>query len=40
MTWLLFKVVDALFIMRVAREDEMVGLDLTQHHEAAYTVLE
>jgi Amt family ammonium transporter len=40
MTWILFKVVDALFIMRVAREDEMVGLDLTQHHEAAYTVLE
>jgi len=40
MTWILFKVVDALFIMRVTREDEMVGLDLTQHHEAAYTVLE
>jgi Amt family ammonium transporter len=40
MTWILFKVVDALFVMRVAREDEMVGLDLTQHHEAAYTVLE
>jgi len=40
MTWVLFKVVDTLFIMRVAREDEMVGLDLTQHHEAAYTVLE
>ena len=40
MTWILFKVVDTLFIMRVAREDEMVGLDLTQHHEAAYTVLE
>jgi ammonia channel protein AmtB len=29
-----------LFGMRVAREDEMVGLDLTQHHEAAYTFLE
>jgi Amt family ammonium transporter len=40
MTSILFKVVDTLFIMRVAREDEMVGLDLTQHHEAAYTVLE
>jgi Amt family ammonium transporter len=40
MTWILCKVVDALFAMRVAREDEMVGLDLTQHHEAAYTVLE
>jgi Amt family ammonium transporter len=40
MTWLLFILVDALFGMRVAREDEMVGLDLTQHHEAAYTFLE
>jgi Amt family ammonium transporter len=40
MTWLLFVLVDALFGMRVKRDDEMVGLDLTQHHEAAYTVLE
>jgi ammonium transporter, Amt family len=40
MTWLLFVLVDALFGMRVTRDDEMVGLDLTQHHEAAYTVLE
>ncbi len=40
MTWMLFALVDALFGMRVTREDEMVGLDLAQHHEAAYTVLE
>jgi Amt family ammonium transporter len=40
MTWVLFILVDALFGMRVTREDEMVGLDLAQHHEAAYTVLE
>jgi len=40
MTWILFILVDALFGMRVTREDEMVGLDLAQHHEAAYTVLE
>ena len=40
MTWLLFVLVDALVGMRVKREDEVVGLDLTQHHEAAYTVLE
>ena len=40
MTWLLFILVDALFGMRVAKDDEMVGLDLTQHHEAAYTVSE
>jgi ammonium transporter, Amt family len=40
MTWMLFVLVDALVGMRVTREDEMVGLDLAQHHEAAYTVLE
>jgi len=40
MTWMLFILVDALFGMRVTRENEMVGLDLAQHHEAAYTVLE
>jgi len=40
MTWMLFMLADALFGMRVSREDEMVGLDLAQHHEAAYTVLE
>jgi Amt family ammonium transporter len=40
MTWMLFILVDALFGMRVTREDEMVGLDLAQHHESAYTVLE
>jgi ammonia channel protein AmtB len=26
--------------MRVTKDDEMVGLDLAQHHESAYTVLE
>ena len=40
MTWVIFKVVDTLFCMRVAKQDELVGLDLSQHHEAAYTVLE
>jgi Amt family ammonium transporter len=40
MTWILYKFVDALFCIRVKREDELVGLDLTQHHESAYTVLE
>jgi ammonium transporter, Amt family len=39
-TWMLFILVDALLGMRVSREDEMVGLDLAQHHESAYTVLE
>jgi Amt family ammonium transporter len=40
MTWILFKFVDAVFCMRVKKQDELVGLDLTQHHEAAYTVFE
>jgi Amt family ammonium transporter len=39
-TWILYKFVDALFGMRVEKDDELVGLDLTQHHESAYTVLE
>jgi len=40
MTWILFKFVDAVFCIRVNKHDELVGLDLTQHHEAAYTILE
>jgi Amt family ammonium transporter len=40
MTWILYKIVDALFGMRVEKNDELVGLDLTQHHESAYTILE
>ncbi|MBN2282802.1 MAG: ammonium transporter [Deltaproteobacteria bacterium] len=40
MTWILFKFVDALFGVRVEKEDELMGLDLTQHRESAYTVLE
>jgi len=33
-------VVDKTIGMRVSQEDEVVGLDLTQHHERAYTILE
>ena len=40
MTWIIFKVVDALIGMRVEKQDEIVGLDLTQQGEAAYTVIE
>ncbi len=40
MTWALYKVVNALMCIRVTRKDELVGLDLTQHREAAYTVIE
>jgi Amt family ammonium transporter len=35
-TIVLYKVVDALVGMRVSKEDEVTGLDLTQHKEAAY----
>ncbi len=40
LTVVLFKVVDALMGMRVEKKHELVGLDLTQHSEAAYTVIE
>jgi len=40
MTWILYKFVDALIGMRVEKKDEIVGLDLTQQSEAAYTVVE
>jgi ammonium transporter, Amt family len=39
-TAVLFKVVDLVMGMRVETKDEEVGLDLTQHHERAYTMLE
>ncbi len=39
-TFVLYKVVDLVMGMRVKEEDENIGLDLTQHHERAYTVLE
>jgi ammonium transporter, Amt family len=39
-TWALFKIIDALVGMRVEKNDELIGLDLTQHNESAYTVLE
>jgi Amt family ammonium transporter len=34
--WLTNKIIP----MRVTRDDEMIGLDLSQHHERAYTILE
>ena len=39
-TWILYKIVDALVGMRVDKQSELIGLDLTQHNESAYTVLE
>jgi len=35
-TWVLFKILDKTMGLRVADEDEVMGLDLTQHGEAGY----
>ncbi|HLZ19899.1 MAG TPA: ammonium transporter [Smithellaceae bacterium] len=40
MTFIIFKVVDAIIGMRVEEKNEIIGLDLTQQSEAAYTVIE
>jgi ammonium transporter, Amt family len=40
MTWIIFKAVDAVMGMRVERREEVIGLDLSQQSEAAYTVIE
>ena len=40
MTFIIFKIVDAAIGMRVEEKNEIVGLDLTQQSEAAYTVIE
>ena len=39
-TFIIYKVVDVLLGVRVNEKEELVGLDLSQHHERAYTVLE
>ena len=39
-TLVIYKVVDILLGMRVNEKEELIGLDLTQHRERAYTVLE
>ncbi len=39
-TFVIYKVVDMLIGMRVSEKEEVMGLDLTQHREAGYTVLE
>ena len=39
-TYIIYKVVDVTVGMRVNDREESIGLDLTQHREAAYTVLE
>jgi len=39
-TFLLYKLVDKMVGMRVEERDEYVGLDLTQHHETGYTLID
>jgi Amt family ammonium transporter len=40
MTWVIYKVADILVGMRVTKKEEIIGLDISQHKEEAYTVLE
>lgn len=39
-TFAIYKVIDIFIGVRVEEKEEHIGLDLTQHHEQAYTVLE
>ena len=39
-TFVIYKLLDILIGVRVEDKDEVMGLDLTQHHENAYTILE
>ena len=39
-TYIIYKLVDKIIGVRVADNDEAIGLDLTQHNERAYTMLE
>jgi Amt family ammonium transporter len=39
-TFVIYKLVDIFVGVRVDEKTEAMGLDLTQHHERAYTVLE
>ncbi len=39
-TFALLKILDALMGLRVSDEEEVVGLDITQHEESAYTLLD
>jgi Amt family ammonium transporter len=39
-TFVIYKVLDAIIGMRVSERDENIGLDLTQHRESGYTLIE
>ncbi len=40
MTFVIYKLVDVFFGIRVKEKEEFMGLDLTQHRERAYTIIE
>jgi ammonium transporter, Amt family len=40
MTVIIFKLVDAIIGVRAEKKDEVIGLDLTQHSESGYTLIE
>ena len=39
-TFVIYKLVDLFIGVRVEEKEEIMGLDLTQHREQAYTILE
>ncbi|MCX8012134.1 MAG: ammonium transporter, partial [Desulfobacterota bacterium] len=39
-SYIIYKVVDRIIKIRVTTKDEIMGLDLSQHHDNAYTILE
>ncbi|MBF0570305.1 MAG: ammonium transporter [Candidatus Omnitrophica bacterium] len=39
-TWIICNVVNRIIPMRVTAGEEIIGLDLSQHHERAYTILD
>jgi ammonium transporter, Amt family len=39
-TFIIYKIIDKTMGMRVNERDEYIGLDLTQHHEAGYTLVD
>lgn len=39
-TFIIYRIVDKVIGMRVEERDEFIGLDLTQHHEAGYTLVD
>ncbi|MBF0571755.1 MAG: ammonium transporter [Candidatus Omnitrophica bacterium] len=39
-TWIICLILDKTIGMRAVTEDEVMGLDLSQHHERAYTILD